>query len=59
MFKPSRFLIVGGDGWAYDMGYGGLDHVIGPGTAGHDLEECVCGQHLCARARSAGGASAH
>ncbi len=20
--------IVGGDGWAYDIGYGGLDHVI-------------------------------
>ncbi|MDO6518869.1 4Fe-4S binding protein [Zobellia uliginosa] len=23
--------IVGGDGWAYDMGYGGLDHVIASG----------------------------
>ena len=22
---------VGGDGWAYDIGYGGLDHVIGTG----------------------------
>jgi pyruvate/2-oxoacid:ferredoxin oxidoreductase beta subunit len=21
--------IVGGDGWAYDIGYGGLDHVLG------------------------------
>ena len=20
--------IIGGDGWAYDIGYGGLDHVI-------------------------------
>lgn len=20
--------IVGGDGWAYDIGYGGLDHVL-------------------------------
>ena len=23
--------IVGGDGWAYDIGYGGLDHVVGAG----------------------------
>ena len=23
--------IVGGDGWAYDIGYGGLDHVLGSG----------------------------
>ncbi len=23
--------IVGGDGWAYDIGYGGLDHVLGLG----------------------------
>jgi pyruvate-ferredoxin/flavodoxin oxidoreductase len=23
--------IVGGDGWAYDMGYGGLDHVLASG----------------------------
>src|SRR5262249_27855798 len=23
--------IVGGDGWAYDIGYGGLDHVLGAG----------------------------
>lgn len=20
--------IIGGDGWAYDIGYGGLDHII-------------------------------
>ena len=25
------FWIVGGDGWAYDIGYGGLDHVIASG----------------------------
>lgn len=24
--------IIGGDGWAYDIGYGGLDHVIASGT---------------------------
>ncbi len=24
-------LIVGGDGWAYDIGYGGLDHVVASG----------------------------
>ncbi len=25
--KPSHW-IIGGDGWAYDIGYGGLDHVL-------------------------------
>ena len=25
---PRSIWIVGGDGWAYDIGYGGLDHVI-------------------------------
>ena len=25
------FWIFGGDGWAYDIGYGGLDHVIASG----------------------------
>ncbi len=29
--KPSVW-IVGGDGWAYDIGYGGLDHVIASGV---------------------------
>ena len=28
--KPS-FWVFGGDGWAYDIGYGGLDHVIASG----------------------------
>lgn len=28
--KPSIW-IVGGDGWAYDIGYGGLDHVLASG----------------------------
>lgn len=28
MFERCSFWIVGGDGWAYDIGYGGLDHVI-------------------------------
>ncbi len=28
--KPSIW-IIGGDGWAYDIGYGGLDHVIATG----------------------------
>ncbi len=23
--------LVGGDGWAYDIGYGGLDHVLASG----------------------------
>jgi pyruvate-ferredoxin/flavodoxin oxidoreductase len=27
-FLPKSVWIVGGDGWAYDIGYGGLDHVL-------------------------------
>ena len=27
LIKPSMW-IFGGDGWAYDIGYGGLDHVL-------------------------------
>jgi len=30
LVKPSCW-IIGGDGWAYDIGYGGLDHVISTG----------------------------
>ncbi len=30
--------IVGGDGWAYDIGFGGLDHVI---ASGHDVNVLV------------------
>ncbi|SPD74067.1 Pyruvate-flavodoxin oxidoreductase [uncultured Desulfobacterium sp.] len=30
--------IFGGDGWAYDIGYGGLDHVI---ASGHDVNILV------------------
>ncbi|MBU0990329.1 MAG: pyruvate:ferredoxin (flavodoxin) oxidoreductase [Proteobacteria bacterium] len=30
--------IIGGDGWAYDIGYGGLDHVI---ASGHDVNILV------------------
>mmetsp|Transcript_33261 Transcript_33261/g.73565 ORF Transcript_33261/g.73565 Transcript_33261/m.73565 type:complete len:1321 (+) Transcript_33261:162-4124(+) len=30
LLKPSIW-IVGGDGWAYDIGYGGLDHVMSTG----------------------------
>ena len=30
--------IIGGDGWAYDIGYGGLDHVI---ASGHDVNLLV------------------
>lgn len=28
--KPSQW-IVGGDGWAYDIGYGGIDHILSSG----------------------------
>ena len=31
--KPSIW-IVGGDGWAYDIGFGGLDHVMSTGKCG-------------------------
>jgi len=30
LMKPSMW-IFGGDGWAYDIGYGGLDHVLASG----------------------------
>jgi pyruvate-ferredoxin/flavodoxin oxidoreductase len=30
--------IVGGDGWAYDIGFGGLDHVLG---SGHNINVLV------------------
>lgn len=30
LVKPSQW-ILGGDGWAYDIGYGGLDHVLATG----------------------------
>ncbi|MBL8682627.1 MAG: pyruvate:ferredoxin (flavodoxin) oxidoreductase [Myxococcales bacterium] len=28
---PRAVWVIGGDGWAYDIGYGGLDHVIASG----------------------------
>ena len=31
MLVKKSVWIVGGDGWAYDIGYGGLDHVIASG----------------------------
>ncbi|MCK4717592.1 MAG: hypothetical protein KAT70_02895, partial [Thermoplasmata archaeon] len=30
LVKPSHW-VIGGDGWAYDIGYGGLDHVLALG----------------------------
>lgn len=35
--KPSQW-IFGGDGWAYDIGYGGLDHVL---ASGEDINVLV------------------
>lgn len=32
MFIKKSVWIIGGDGWAYDIGYGGLDHVIASGA---------------------------
>ena len=31
MFVRKSVWIVGGDGWGYDIGYGGLDHVLASG----------------------------
>ncbi len=31
MLVPRSVWIVGGDGWAYDIGFGGLDHVLASG----------------------------
>lgn len=31
VFVKKSIWIVGGDGWAYDIGYGGLDHVLASG----------------------------
>ena len=31
MFSRKTFWMYGGDGWAYDIGFGGLDHVIASG----------------------------
>ena len=35
---PKSVWIVGGDGWAYDIGFGGLDHVL---SSGHDVNVLV------------------
>ncbi len=32
MFSCKTFWMYGGDGWAYDIGFGGLDHVISTGA---------------------------
>ncbi|MGI6144710.1 MAG: pyruvate:ferredoxin (flavodoxin) oxidoreductase [Peptococcia bacterium] len=37
LVKPSTW-ILGGDGWAYDIGYGGLDHVL---ASGEDINVLV------------------
>lgn len=38
MLVKKSVWIVGGDGWAYDIGYGGLDHVL---ASGHDVNVLV------------------
>jgi len=32
LFGKASIWIIGGDGWAYDIGYGGLDHVLASGA---------------------------
>lgn len=31
LYSTKNIWIIGGDGWAYDIGYGGLDHVLATG----------------------------
>ena len=31
LFTKKSFWIIGGDGWAYDIGYGGVDHALASG----------------------------
>lgn len=38
MLVPKSVWIVGGDGWAYDIGFGGLDHVL---ASGYDVNVLV------------------
>ena len=38
MFVPPSQWIIGGDGWAYDIGFGGLDHVL---SMHHDINILV------------------
>ncbi len=37
--------IIGGDGWAYDIGFGGLDHILSTGENVNILVE-IYQQHL-------------
>jgi pyruvate-ferredoxin/flavodoxin oxidoreductase len=43
--------IVGGDGWAYDIGYGGLDHVL---ASNRDVNILVMDSCPCSRGRGHG-----
>jgi pyruvate-ferredoxin/flavodoxin oxidoreductase len=38
MLVKKSVWIIGGDGWAYDIGFGGLDHVI---ASGHNVNILV------------------
>ena len=38
LFTKKSIWIFGGDGWAYDIGYGGLDHVL---ASGEDINVLV------------------
>ena len=42
---------MGGDGWAYDIGYGGLDHVIASGKNVNILVLDAC-KHLVGNAKA-------
>jgi pyruvate-ferredoxin/flavodoxin oxidoreductase len=38
LFTKKSYWVFGGDGWAYDIGYGGLDHVL---ASGEDINVLV------------------
>ena len=41
--KDETLFIIGGDGWAYDIGYGGLDHIL---TSGKNINILVLDSEL-------------
>ena len=43
MLIKKSIWIIGGDGWAYDIGYGGLDHVL---ASGEDVNVLVVDTEL-------------
>ena len=51
MLVKKSVWILGGDGWAYDIGYGGLDHVL---AMGEDVNVLVMGHRSIFQHRRSG-----